>query len=236
MGAAAAGAGVAAAGAIGGSLLSSSAASSAAKTQAGAANQAAQLQLQEQQKVRDDLTPFRNAGGDSTSLLARMLYGGEPDLMESTLENTPGFQFALKQGLQSTQNSAAARGLGTSGAALKGAATFAEGLAQGTYKDSLLNPLMSLAGLGENAAAKTGELGTTGAANAGAGLVGAGNASAAGTVGSANAISSGLNTAGGIPLNYLLYDKLLGNGGFYVNGSTNSGPGGEGAYNGNVVN
>ena len=53
---------------------------------------------------------------------------------QATLEQTPGYQFALSQGLQATQNSAAARGLGVSGAALKGAATFATGLADNTYQ------------------------------------------------------------------------------------------------------
>ncbi len=53
---------------------------------------------------------------------------------EATLRQTPGYQFALSQGLQATQNSAAARGLGVSGAALKGAATFATGLADNTYQ------------------------------------------------------------------------------------------------------
>lgn len=52
---------------------------------------------------------------------------------QAELEATPGYQFAKSQGLQATQNSAAARGLGVSGAALKGAATFATGLADNTY-------------------------------------------------------------------------------------------------------
>ena len=54
---------------------------------------------------------------------------------QQELEETPGYQFTRDQGLQSVQNSAAARGLGVSGAALKGAATFATGLADKTYQD-----------------------------------------------------------------------------------------------------
>ena len=54
---------------------------------------------------------------------------------EAELVKTPGYQFALSQGLQAAQNSAAARGLGVSGAALKGAATFATGLADNTYQN-----------------------------------------------------------------------------------------------------
>src|ERR1019366_955405 len=139
--------------------------------------------------------------------------GATPASSELTaLENTPGYHFALTQGLESTQNSAAARGLGTPGAALKGAANYAEGVAQNTYQTNLLNPLEYLSGQGESAAAQTGQLGTTGAANAGAGLVGAGNATAAGTVGAANATSGALSSLSSTPLNYLLYQNLLGGG------------------------
>lgn len=53
---------------------------------------------------------------------------------QATLEATPGYQFALSQGLKATQNSAAARGLGVSGAAMKGAAAYATGLADNTYQ------------------------------------------------------------------------------------------------------
>lgn len=57
-----------------------------------------------------------------------------PRLTQQELEQTPGYQFTRNQGLQAVQNSAAARGLGVSGAALKGAATFATGLADSTYQ------------------------------------------------------------------------------------------------------
>lgn len=57
-----------------------------------------------------------------------------PRMTQAELEQTPGYQFTRQQGLQAVQNSAAARGLGVSGAALKGAATFATGLADSTYQ------------------------------------------------------------------------------------------------------
>lgn len=199
---------------IGGALISSSAAKSAANTQVAAENRAADLQLQEQNQVRGDLAPYNTTGQAATKELSSFVDGtGDPTAELKTLESTPGYQFDLSQGLKSVQNSAAARGLGTSGAALKGAAGFATGLAQNTYQANLLNPLQSLASLGENAAAQTGQFGTAGTANAGQAIVGAGNAGAAGTVGSANAIAGGLNSGASAPLNYLLYNKLLGTGG-----------------------
>lgn len=153
---------------------------------------------------------------------------------QAALEATPGYQFTRDQGLKSVQNSAAARGLGVSGAALKGAARFATGLAdqtlntqanifgnnvsrtQGIFQSNLnnyLNPLMYLSNLGENAAATAGQQGVQAVGNAGQALIGGANAQAAGIVGGANAISSGLNGVAGAPMNYMLYNKLLGGGG-----------------------
>ena len=51
------------------------------------------------------------------------------------MRQTPGYQFTLAQGLKATQSAAAARGLGVSGSALKGAGTYATGLADKTYLD-----------------------------------------------------------------------------------------------------
>lgn len=61
------------------------------------------------------------------------------NMTESELQKTPGYQFNLTQGLKAVQNSAAARGLGVSGAAQKGAANFATGLADSTYQNQFAN-------------------------------------------------------------------------------------------------
>jgi hypothetical protein len=58
---------------------------------------------------------------------------------EAWLQQTPGYQFQLGQGLQATQSAAAARGLGVSGASLKGAATYATGLADQNYQNQYNN-------------------------------------------------------------------------------------------------
>lgn len=79
-------------------------------------------------------------------------YAGQPPPTLSTptfnpptnmqqLARTPGYQFALQQGLMATQNSQAAQGLATSGSALKSAATFAQGLASTTYQNQYNNAL-----------------------------------------------------------------------------------------------
>lgn len=76
---------------------------------------------------------FAPIGG--TQFTGNPLFAGQPNfqLTPEQLAQTPGYQFALEQGLRATANSATARGLGVSGAALKGASKFATGLADNTY-------------------------------------------------------------------------------------------------------
>lgn len=240
--------GVGAVAGLGGALISSSASKSAADTQATAANNATAASQAEAAQTRSDLAPFRDAGSSATSALetALGLPGGSGinpltangisgltfQPTQAQLEATPGYKFDLAQGEQGVANSNAASGRGISGAALKGAASFATGLANNTLTTqagifqanlgNVLNPLQSLSNQGENAAAQTGALGTQNTNSANASAIGGANASAAGTVGSANAISGGLSSAGSAPLNFALYNQLLGGGsggGFVDNGT-----------------
>ena len=118
---------------IGGSIMNAAStafgASKAAEAQTNAANQAQQTALSMYNTTRGDLSPYRQIGnvaaGDLTNRLGELT---APIMMDqATLEKTPGYQFNLYQGEKAVQNSAAARGLGESGAALKGAATLATG-------------------------------------------------------------------------------------------------------------
>ena len=210
--AASAGAGLVGAG------LSASAAGTAAKDQTNAETNAANIMHQQYLQTRGDLLPYNTEGQAADQNIANMpAFSFAPT--QAQLEATPGYQFNLSQGLKATQNSAASRGLGVSGAAEKGAASYASGLADTTYQNQFANALATynqnlarqqqLAGLGESAAAQTGDYGTQTAANIGQTAVGIGNAQAAGSVGVANAISGGLNNAG----SSLLYPALLSQGG-----------------------
>jgi hypothetical protein len=212
---------------IGSAVISSNASSKAAKSQQQAAETAAQAQLQQFHETKDILAPYVSAGlGAQTQLqeLTGTNVGGNPLTAALTakfnptmedLAKTPGYQFALDQGLQATQNSYAAQGLGVSGAAMKGAANYAEGLASTTYQQQFQNYLaqnQQIANIlggqvttGENAAATTGSLGQQAASTA-AGLTTSGAAAgAAGIMGSANAYANGLNNLGGIALAYGMY-------------------------------
>lgn len=151
-------------------------------------------------------TPGSGTGGGATPFQGTGVYGSLTSPFNPTmaqLSQTPGYQFTLGQGLMATQNSFAAQGLGSSGAAMKGAAQYAEGLASTTYQQqfnnywaqnqSIYNELMGMSGLGENAAAMVGNNATATGQSVGNTLTSGAAATAAGTVGAANAASGGLS-------------------------------------------
>ena len=196
-------------------------ANKAADAQTAATDKAAQTSLGMYQQTRSDLLPYQQYGQNAgNQLQARLSDLTSPIVMDqATLEKTPGYQFNLTQGLKATQNSAAARGLGTSGAALKGAATFATGLADSTYQNQFQNAvtnqtnaynrLFNLTQLGENAAAGTGQAGTAAANTAANAQIGAGNAQAA----AANATGSSISNLASNLGAYGMYKGLYGNSG-----------------------
>lgn len=204
-----------------GGLLSSGASKSAASQQANAANNAANLSMEQYQTTRNDLAPFRGygttAGGDLVKRLAELTAPFAST--QASLEATPGYQFNLSQGLRGVQNAAAAKGLGISGAALKGAADYATGLADSTLqtqfnidqanKNNAYNKLLGLTQVGSNAAAQTGSLGNQAVGNATNALTSGGAASAAGTIGSNNALVGGLNNAASLYQTYALMNRLM---------------------------
>ena len=127
--------------------------------------------------------------------------------------NSPQYQFLQKQGQQALDRSAAARGMGYSGAQMKAAQQFGQGLASQQYDkeysrasdefSNYYNRLAALAQGGQQAVQATGNQGAQYAQNAG-GTLGSlstqlqnnigqlGNARASGYIGQANAITGGL--------------------------------------------
>lgn len=252
----------AAVGTIAGAVISGSASKSAADTQAQAAEDAAHLQNDQWNQTQANLKPYMQLGSSSISPLLSAMgynvtqnsdgtysyngtnsnnilqqkYGNFTAPTAAQAQSTPGYSFTLNQGLKSVQNSAAARGLGTSGAALKGASTYATGLADSTYNDvytralstynanantfqtnynsaaNNVNRLSGLVGNGQNAAATNGTLGAAAAGNISNTLMSGANAQASGTVGSANALSSALSGAGNTALTYGLLSNNAGGG------------------------
>lgn len=141
---------VGAAATIGGAVISSDASRSASNTQADAARNAADAQMQQFQQMRSDLQPYMNLGSGAISpLMSALGYNSDWSVNQNnplqqrfnftmpTLEqvrNTPGYQFQTEQGQNAINNSAAARGGLLSGATLKDLLSFQQGLADTTYQ------------------------------------------------------------------------------------------------------
>jgi hypothetical protein len=184
----------------------------AANTSAAATNQATQAQLQMYNQTRSDLSPYVQGGysalpalqsflgpqGPINSTLSQLsgLYGTSGPIssllglgpqgaagMNTQLQQYPGYQFAIQQGQQSLDRSAASRGLVLSGGQLKDSQAYGQGMANqlyGTYLNQLTgygsglgglaaqygtygNEIAGLVNTGENAAAQTGNAGSAAA-------------------------------------------------------------------------
>jgi hypothetical protein len=217
------GVGVAAAGVVGAGITAN-AATSAANTQADAADNATNATLSMYNQNKALLAPYVSSGTAAQDELS-YLTGGTQALQPGEalpsglgtgsiispfqptldqLSQTPGYQFSLGQGALATQNSYAAQGLGSSGAALKAGINYAESLAGTTYQNQfnnylsqnqqIANILSGVANTGEAAAAQTATAGANAQNSANATSLAGAAANAAGTVGSANAIAGGLNS------------------------------------------
>lgn len=192
--------GLGAAGSLATGFMGANAATSAANVQAQTAKAQQQQTAEMFKTVQSNMQPFV-AGGQAAIPGIENLLGLGPNGnagILAQLQSTPGYQFALNQGLQATQSGFAAQGLGQSGAALKGAANYAEGLAGTTYGNVFSNFLQT-AGLGAQASGQLANSAATfqGAQNALAGTGAA--ATAGGIVGSTNSLTSGItNALGGV--------------------------------------
>lgn len=157
--------------------------------------------------------PVNNANGGQlnnpfdTYLASKGLAGGKFDT------TNPAYQFQLKQGQQALDRSSAARGMGASGAQMKAAQQYGQGLASQEYDKQYnrassefgdyYNRLAGLAQGGQQAAGSMAQAGgqyASGASNTLGSLGGylqnnlgqAANARASGYIGKANAINGGI--------------------------------------------
>ncbi len=191
--------------AIGG-LATAWSGSQAANAQQSAAQSAQQTQMAMFQKAQGNLAPYMQLGTNALPYYNALLgiggsggggVNGVPNTqqMQTALQNMPGFQFTNYFGQQAVQNSMAARGLGSSGAALQAGAQFATGLAQQNYQ-SYLGDLAGAVGTGENAAAGVGSAAMSAGSSIAQEQMAGGAAAAAGY----NSIGAGFNNAaqGGI--------------------------------------
>lgn len=221
--------------ALGGSVIQANAAGDAANKQAQSAAAALAYQQQTTAYNQAQQAPFIQAGvgalgeqnaliNDYGALLAPYQQAINTNLpgtlTQSQLEATPGYQFTLDQGLKSVASSNSAKGLGVSGAALKGAAQYATGLANSTYNTDFnqqqqqyadlsnnysqalasqnqnYNQVTGRATLGENASTQSGSQAQTGATNASGIATSLGNSLGASSIAQGNALAGGLTGIG----------------------------------------
>jgi hypothetical protein len=201
---------IAATGAVVGGAVSASASRKAASLQADAANRATDIQSQQYNRTEELNEPYRQAGVGALNKLI-----GASDYTKFGMDQfqaDPGYAFRLGEGQKAIERSASARGLQLSGSTLKGLTNYAQGAASQEYQNAfnryqaersaLLNPLQTLAGIGQSATSQVGAAGqnyantasdltTSGAAARASGYVGSSNALNQAIGGASNAYMSG---------------------------------------------
>lgn len=225
-------------GGVAGAAISSDASRKAANTQADSAAAANQLQKDTFDKQVALNEPFRQGGLTAQSRLMELLgLGGDAnksdygslmrDFSQSDFQTDPGYQFRLQQGQQGLERSAAARGGLLSGAAIKDAMNYNQGMGSQEYANAFnrfqtnrsnkLNPLQSLMGASQTATNTIGQAAQNYGNQAGQNIIGAGNARASGYVGQANAINSGISQGVNLYQQNQLMNRLYPSGGSNYN-------------------
>lgn len=203
-----------------GGLFSSNAANQASQQQ----QQMGMLALLDQQQARAqaqaNLAPYMNIGAGAFGQLGG-LYGiggpssgapsagggggnggaspltaaANPNGNYAAFYNSPDYGFALQQGEQAVDRSAAARGTIQSGGLLKELTNFGQGLASQQF-GNYFNRLLSLSQIGANAASGNATNMLNSSNSLASTLGNIGQARAAGTVGGANALTGALGNIG----------------------------------------
>ncbi|RPI76749.1 MAG: hypothetical protein EHM41_26830 [Chloroflexi bacterium] len=187
-------------------ILGAQAAGKAAEQQTNALNYATDVANKQYEQNRADLAPWREAGKNALTSLVNKVGAGPGEFTRS-----PGYSFRLNEGTKALERSAAAKGGLLSGGTGKALTRYAQDYATSDYDNFLrryyesLNPLQTLAGVGQSSSAQTAALGAQNAAQTGANAIAAGQAGAGGTINTTNAITGAANT--GLN-NYLLWKYM----------------------------
>ena len=219
------GAGVLGAGAgiIGGSMQAG-AAEDAANMQSRSAANATALQRYEYDQSRQDAMPWLTAGQGAVNRLSTGLKpGGEfSQFTQKDFQADPGYAWRKQQGIDTLRAGAAATGMfgsGNMGTALvdygQGLASQEYSAAYGRWQDQY-NKVAGLAGMGQQQSQYLGGLGAQFGAQAGNNMLYSGNAQAAGAIGQANAYSGAISNMSnqamsglGMYMNYSNQQSLL---------------------------
>ena len=199
---------------LGGSVDAANAAQGAAQTQADAANRAADLQYKMWQEQQAQQKPWLEAGQTALNKLIPLATNYTP-FGTQQFQQDPGYAFRLSEGQKALERSAAARGGLLSGAAGKALVNYGQQAGSQEYQNAFnryqaeraaqLQPLQSLAGVGQTAANTLGSAAGQYGTNAANLMTSGAAAQAAGQVGAANALTGGLSTY----MNYNAQNNLL---------------------------
>jgi hypothetical protein len=187
---------------FGSALLGSSSSESAADAQVEASRESGQVQRDIFERQVQLSRPYREAGELALNKLVPMATEYTPFGMQQ-FQADPGYGFRLSEGQKALERSAAARGNLLSGGTGKALTRYGQEMGSQEYmnafnryqaeRNARLNPLQSLAGVGQTSsqqlAGQAGQLG----ANLSESIGAAGQARASGYMGTANAIGGGLN-------------------------------------------
>lgn len=135
--------------------------------------------------MRNALLGIGGSGADA--LAARQAF--------QEFQNSTGYQFRMDQGVDAITQSAAARGLLNSGAALKGLASYGQGLASAEYAN-YLNQLGGVQDVGLNAAYNVASQGQSAGATAAQAYLQAGQGQAMAYTNAGNALAQGATMQG----------------------------------------
>lgn len=174
-------------------------AQAAAGQTAAATNQATQLQREMWQAQQAQQQPWMQAGQTALNALVPMTTNYQKFGMDQ-FQQDPGYAFRLSEGQKALDRSAAARGGMISGSALKAATRYGQDMGSQEYQNAFnryqternaqLNPLQSLAGVGQTATNTLGQSGQNYANNVGNAMINQGynqgNALIAGQQGNAS--------------------------------------------------
>ena len=175
------------------------AAKNAANIQYQSTKEASATQQAANEQFREDLSPYNQAGYEAlASMMGGMVEGGQftQNYSGQDIYNDPSYQFRLQQGLDAVQSGAAAQGGLLSGATQKALTDYGQQAASQEYQNAYnrfnadqtnqYNRLANLIGVGQNAAAQTGNAGLQTAQAVASNTMSGANAQAAGVIQAGN--------------------------------------------------
>ena len=203
---------IVAAASVVGSVIQSKSASKASKAAAESADQATQALLEMYYQGREDLAPWREAGGEALGDLVNMIEKGPGEFVPA---DQPGYKFGYEEFVEKpTLRMASATGSLGGGGTQKALTRYAQDYASQEFDNFLtrwyksLTPYQSLAGIGQATAAQGAQTGAYTGAQIGQNIIAGGEARATGYANQGNIWGNVLSGVGQNALDYSIYKKM----------------------------